>query len=79
MADRLRRGRQVRGPRRQTAWGGFDVGGYTSVASGGATILSGVSFEDPGTIVRLRGLISVKLQAYGADLDVTGALPPCPG
>jgi len=59
--------------RRKTAWSAFDSSGYQTVASGGATLLSGIAFEAPGTIVRTRGQISVKPGSFGADLDVLGA------
>ena len=59
--------------KRKTEWSVYDNSGYVNVASGGATILSGLFFEDPGTLVRTRGMISVKAQSYAADIDIIGA------
>ena len=61
------------GNRRLTEWSTFDDGGYTVVTAGGATILSGIAFEDPGTIVRTRGVISIKPAAFSADVNIFGA------
>ena len=43
------------------------------MASGGATLVSSISFEAPGTIVRSRGRISIQPQSYVADLNIVGA------
>ncbi len=45
-----------------------------SVASAGATILASFAFETPATIVRIRGMLSIELQTYAADLDIAGAV-----
>ena len=44
-----------------------------NVAAGGATLLSAITFEAPGTIVRARGIIAIKLQTYAADVEINGA------
>ena len=74
MARRFRRGAQNAQRHRLTKWIGPADQGAVNVASTGATIISSVSFEDPATLVRTRGVVGVKLQAYGADSEVFGAL-----
>ena len=66
-------GRFSRGERRLTQWGGLAAQGFVNVAAAGATLLSSITFEAPGTLVRARGRISLALQAYSADLEVVGA------
>ena len=68
------RGRHFAGKsqRRLTEWSQYDLGALQGVASGGATLLSGLAFEDPGTIIRTRGSIVVKPQVYTADLTIQG-------
>jgi len=51
----------------------LDIGSFTAVAAGGATILTSLSFESPGTLIRTRGMVSVFPQAAGADINVVGA------
>ncbi len=58
---------------RLTQWLGPAAQDYVNVASGGATLISSFQFENPATIVRTRGQVSVRLQAYTADLTVAGA------
>jgi len=58
--------------RRKTEWSAFD-GAAENVANGGATLLSGIAFENPGTIVRTRGIITVFPQDFSADSTVVGA------
>ena len=69
-----RRSKDFRGDSRTarlTEWSTYG-GASAGVASGGATLISSISFEDPGTLIRTRGIISVAPQAFGADLLVTG-------
>ncbi len=74
MARRSFRGTRLnQSNRRKTEWSTFDAGGFTSVASGGATLLSGLAFEDPGTIVRTRGVITIKPTSVGSSLTAIGA------
>ena len=61
------------GPRRLTQWIGPPLQGFVAVAAGGATIVSSVVFEDRTTLVRTRGMVSVKPQAYTADISFVGA------
>ena len=67
------RGAAQRGPRRLTAWSQVANQAYIAVPAVGSTLLASISFETPGTIVRVRGQVSVKLATYAADLDIVGA------
>jgi len=59
---------------RLTEWVGPPAQGYIDVPTGGATIISSLPAEDPGTIIRVRGQVSIKLALYNADLDIVGAV-----
>ncbi len=59
---------------RLTEWFGPAVQGYVNVASGGATLVSSVSFDEPTTIMRTRGQVSIQPQAVSANLDIVGAI-----
>ncbi len=61
------------GKRRLTEWSNLADQCSVQVSSGGATLISSLSFEDPGTIVRSRGIISVRPSAYTADVEICGA------
>ena len=63
------------GPRsaRLTEWGGLADQGFVAVASTGATLVSSVSFEDPGTLIRSRGALSLHPTSFAADGNVVGA------
>ncbi len=78
---RPRGGFRGRGPRRVPTWIGSADQLYINLASGASGIQQsfdpGASGLDKPTIVRVRGLFSVKLQTYAADLDVAGALGMC--
>ena len=56
-----------------TEWSAFDPTGFASVTSTGALLMSGLSFEDPGTIVRTRGIITIKPTTVGTSVSVLGA------
>ncbi len=58
---------------RLTQWIGPADQGYVSVASAGATIISSASFEEPLTIMRSRGNVSIQPGSFAADLNVVGA------
>ena len=58
---------------RLTQWLAPANQGFIAVASGGATIIASVGFEEPVTIMRNRGMVSIKLNDYSADLDIVGA------
>ena len=62
------------GHSRLTEWSAYDTSGYLAVASTAATLLSGLAFEDPGTIIRTRGQIVIRPVAnFAADVDIVGA------
>ena len=63
----------VRGQKRLTAWSGLAAQGYIAVADAGATLVSSIQFEDPGTIVRARGRISLQPQSFEANDNFVGA------
>ncbi len=44
------------------------------MASGGATLVASFPFEEPLTIIRTRGMISVKPTSYAVDLSIAGAV-----
>ena len=73
------RGSFARAPRRQTDWFGVTDAGYLAVAAGAKALIASAAIDSsPGvlmgsTLVRSRGLVSVKLQTYAADLNVIGA------
>ncbi len=58
---------------RLTEWLGPALQDFVNVAAGGATLLGNFSFEDPATIMRTRGMISIVPQVFGADLVINGA------
>ena len=59
---------------RLTEWTGPALQSYVNVATTGATIVSSVAFEEPATVIRTRGRVSVAPQTFGADLEITGAI-----
>jgi len=68
------RGFRDSGSRRLTSWFGPADQGYVAVASAGATLFSNVSIEERVTVIRTRGQISIIPAAFGADLNVVGAV-----
>ncbi len=72
MARGVQRQFRGRGPRRMTEWSSYD-GASTAVADTGATLLSGLAFESPGTLIRTRGIFSIAPQTFAADLVIVGA------
>ena len=71
---RVHRPRQGGKSGRMTQWIGPADQGYVAVNSTVTTILASFAFLEAATIVRIRGQASVKLQTYGADLDIVGAV-----
>ena len=64
----------VRGPKRLTQWVGPADQGYIALPSAaGSVLIANLPFEEPTTIVRTRGVVSVRITAYGLDVDVHGA------
>ena len=58
---------------RLTQWIGPADQGYLSVATGAKAIVSSLSFEEPNTIMRSRGVVSVAPDTFGADVEFKGA------
>ncbi len=58
---------------RLTQWIGPADQPFVAVASGGKTIIESVSFEEPLTIMRTRGMVSIQLQTFAGDLSIVGA------
>ncbi len=73
MSDRFRSRGGFKRSARLTNWVSPAQQGYLAVASAGATIISSAPFEDPATLMRSRGQISVRPASFGADLEVVGA------
>ena len=63
-----------RGKQRLTQWIGPPDQNFVSVASGGASLISSVLFEEPVTLMRTRGEMSIELNSYAADLAIAGAI-----
>ena len=61
------------GQRRLTQWVGPADQGFINVASGGASIISSISFEEQTTAVRIRGDLTIIPQSSAADLTIVGA------
>ena len=77
MADRFGRGRGrvvQRATKRVNAWVGSADQGGQSIASNASAILQSNATLGGTTVVRTRGLLLVRPQGFGADLDMQGAL-----
>ena len=69
----------ARSSRRATEWVAPADQGFINVGAGAKVIhqtfaIDTSQFAPGATIVRTRGMLSVKLQSYAADLDVVGAM-----
>ena len=62
-----------RATKRLTTWGNLADQGFTGVATGGSSLISSTAFEEPGTIIRARGIISIRATAEGASQTINGA------
>jgi len=66
-----------RGPRRKTTWVGPADQGFTAVASNTKVLIASFDAAAQGlvspTLVRTRGVVSLKYGSYSADLDIVGA------
>ena len=71
---RATRGFPQRGPKRLNAWVGPPEQGYVAVASTGSTLIGSLSVEEAITLVRTRGMFSVKPNSVAADVDIVGAI-----
>ena len=58
---------------RLTEWSSLVDAASVVVATTGSSIVSSTSFEDPGTLIRSRGLVTLELPSYAADALVFGA------
>ena len=78
MADRtFRRGRGsavVRAPKRLSAWIASADQGFVAVAAGASVIEQSNPTLAATTIVRTRGVVSVRPSAYAADAELVGAI-----
>jgi len=69
------RGRQfASGARRLTQWIGPALQGYVNVADAGATLIASAPFDEAATIVRTRGMVSIRPQSAAASADFVGAI-----
>ena len=59
--------------RRKSQWIGPAEQAYITVASAGATLIEFASFEEPLTVVRTRGFVSIKPASPTADIEIIGA------
>ena len=73
MARGFRRGHQG-GHKRLTQWVGPALQDFVSVASGGATLISSIPFDEAATLVRIRGQATIQPGSFAADLNVVGAI-----
>ncbi len=73
MAVQRHRSRGFQKSARLTTWIGPADQGFVNVAAGANAIISSVSFEDPLTVMRVRGMVSVIPQVFNADLTIVGA------
>jgi len=68
---------RTRAPKRKTVWIGTAIQGNLSIASGASFIMSSFAPDTlsilAGTVVRVRGKILVRPQAFGADQEFNGA------
>ncbi len=76
MADRTFRRpvSRVRVPKRTTSWVGSADQPYQAVGAGGVNLFQSNATLQDTTIVRTRGVVSVKPNAFTADVDIIGAL-----
>jgi len=72
---RVHRGFTVgrRSPGRLTQWIGPADQGFVSVAAAGATLMTSVVFEEPLTVVRIRGHMTIIPDSTAADVSIVGA------
>ena len=74
MASRSRVVRGRAGKARLTQWVGPADQGYVAVLTAAATAVAFVSFEEALTVMRTRGMVSIRPEVVGADLDIVGAV-----
>ena len=61
-------------PKRQVEWSGVVDQGFVSVGAGSSTIIESLTFTEKSTIIRNRGILSVKSNQESADANVIGAM-----
>jgi len=61
------------GPRRLTQWVAPANQGFVNVASAGATLISSFAPDEGMTIVRSRGMVSVRATSLASTIDIVGA------
>jgi len=59
--------------KRLTDWVGVTPVGYVSVADAGATLLASIPFDEPATVIRTRGQVSITPLAFSVDIEIIGA------
>ena len=62
---------------RLTTWIGPAAQNFLAVASAGATVIASLPFEEPATIMRTRGQVSIAPNVVTADLTIAGAFGIC--
>ena len=62
------------GTNRLVQWVGPALQTYVAVASGGATLISSFTPGESLTIVRTRGMVSVRPESNAADVELVGAI-----
>jgi len=62
------------GPGRLTTWIAPAAQDFVAVASAGATILGSFAFEEPVTIIRVRGFAGIKVNSQAASVNLVGAI-----
>ncbi len=74
MAFRTHRSRTGSGSKRLTQWVGPPEQGFLVVSAASSTIMGSIPFTEAATIVRIRGMFTVALSTYVADLEIVGAI-----
>ena len=74
MPNRSRSVFRAGAPKRQVEWSGVADQGFISIGAGASVIISSLSFAEKSTIVRNRGILSVKSSQSAADANLVGAM-----
>ncbi len=64
----------ARTQRRKSTWVGSADQGFIAVGGGASVINQSLALADGETVVRVRGVLSVKPSVYTADVDIVGAM-----
>ena len=65
---------QVGRTRRKTEWSGPAAQGFQAVATTGAILLDSQQFQSTVTMVRTRGMVTIRPETSAADLEIVGAI-----